>query len=284
VEDRIKIPRKQSNNEVHTFGRVHDPTIFGLAGFALLMGFALGGSLFWGAFGPNVTQHGIERSLSQDTEPEPRITKEENDAALVRYTLWLAILTGGLVFVSAGQGFFLLRADKTARITADAAQAQTHNFTKLERPYVYVFNPKGLKLEDYTEDPYHYFEYEVANYGKTPATIEAVLVGISVGKLPAEPYEVGGWHNLLQTPIMIPDEKRTELRVHISELIAITEYADEDTAPTPVPELSGDDEFYFRVVITYRGPFSRSHETSACWRWKHLGFVSFDDDRFTYIR
>ena len=37
------------------------------------------------------------------------------------YTLVLAVFTGLLVFVSIGQGYFLLRADKTARIAANAA-------------------------------------------------------------------------------------------------------------------------------------------------------------------
>jgi hypothetical protein len=56
-------------------------------------------------------------SLSQthkDTTAEER---------LADYTLWLAILTGGLVAMAGLQGFFLLRADKTASISAQAASA-----------------------------------------------------------------------------------------------------------------------------------------------------------------
>jgi hypothetical protein len=67
-----------------------------------------------------------------------------------------------LVVVSGGQGYFLLRADKTARTTAEAAQAQTQNFTKLERPYIYVFNPMDWKFEANRKDPYYYVKYQVA--------------------------------------------------------------------------------------------------------------------------
>ena len=37
------------------------------------------------------------------------------------YTLLLAVFTGGLTFASIWQGYFLVRADKTARTAADAA-------------------------------------------------------------------------------------------------------------------------------------------------------------------
>ena len=252
--------------------------------FTLLMGIALGGSLFWGAYGPNVTNDALEHLTPSEIESRPHPTKEETEAALARYTLWLAILTGGLVVVSAGQGFFLLRADKTARITAEAAQAQALNFSKLERPYLYVFNPKGLKLKEDVEDPFFYVEYDVANYGKTPATIEAVFAGITVGTLPGEIGSVRRWDSLLRLPIMVPDEKRTKLSLNVPETIVIGEYADENTPPIPAPELNGDDMFYVRILIKYRGPFTSDHETSACWRWEGLSLASFEDDRFTYMR
>jgi hypothetical protein len=250
------------------------------------MGVALGGSLFWGAFGPNVTNESADKSaVHHESEAARGATKDETDEALARYTFWLAILTGGLVIVSAGQGYFLLRADKTARITAEAAQAQTQNFEKLERPYVYIFDPAGLEFEHNREDPYYYVKYKVANYGKTPATIEALLVGVNVGQSPSEPHQILGWHNLLRLPILTPNEKRVDLEVPFPDEIVIEEYADADTPPIPVPEIIGDDTgFFVRVVIRYRGPFSTNHETSACWRWDHLSLVSFDDDRFTFMR
>lgn len=252
--------------------------------FTLLMGIALGGSLFWGAFGLNVTEQALDHPTPYVMESSSHSTKEENDEALVRYTYWLALLTGGLVLVSAGQGFFLLRADRTARITAEAAQAQTYNFSKLERPYLYVFNPEGIELKADVEDPFYYVEYDVANYGKTPATIESVFAAISVGKTPGEFVDARRWHPLLHSPILVPNEKRTKFSVDVPETIVIGEYADQDTPPMPAPDLSGDDEFYVRILIKYHGPFTSDHETSACWRWEGLSLVSCDDGRFTYMR
>ena len=250
--------------------------------FALVMGFFLGGSIFWGMFGPNVS------NVTEPDNPEPlahqKMTKEETDEALARYTLYLAILTGCLVLVSAGQGYFLLRADRTARMTAEAAQAQTHNFTKLERPYVYIFDVGRLKLEHNREDPFYYVEYQVANYGKTPATIDGVFVGVSAGSLPEPLHEAGAWHELYVSPIMIPNEKRTDLTVQVPETVIIGEYADEDTPPTPAPDLEDGQDFFVRVLIKYHGPFSCGHETSVCWRWKanSLRLVPYDNDAFAY--
>jgi hypothetical protein len=225
-------------------------------------------------FSSSPPKHGA-RTTEQPEKPDDRIAE---------YTLWLAILTGGLVLVSAAQGYFLLRADRTARISAEAAQAQTHNFTKLERPYIFVFNPEGLDLESNREDPFHFVKYQVANYGKTPATIDGVFVGICVGSLPEEPHQVGPWHELHVSPIMTPDQKRIGLTVAVPETVAIGEYADEDTPPTPAPDLADNEEFFVRVLIKYHGPFSRGHETSVCWRWDTASrrLILYDNDAFNF--
>jgi hypothetical protein len=230
---------------------------------------------------------GSALSGSRTTDSKATADHEEKaDDKVARYTLYLAVLTGGLVVVSAWQGIFLLRADRTARMSAEAAQAQAINFTKLERPYIYIFDAKGLLLDDEREDPYHYLTYTVANYGKTPATIDGVFVGISVGSLPGELHQRFGWHELLVSPILTSDQKREKLMAIIPELIPIGEYADEDVAPTPIPELPDGEEFFFQVLIKYHGPFSSRHETSVCWRWdmRSLRPVYFDNDAFNYTR
>jgi hypothetical protein len=212
--------------------------------------------------------------------------EEKADDKVARYTLYLAILTGGLVAVSAFQGYFLLRADKTARMSADAAQAQTINFTKLERPYIYIFNPQGLFFDEEREDPFHYLKYAVANYGKTPATIDAIFTGINAGPSPGELSQWTGWHQLLVSPILTPNQTYDGLEVAISESIRIGEYADEDTTPTDVPELADGEEFFFQVRIKYHGPFSSHHETAACWRWHMSGLrlVSHNDKDYSFMR
>jgi hypothetical protein len=210
---------------------------------------------------------------------------EAADERVARYTWWLAILTFGLVLVSGFQGFFLIRADRTARMSADAAQAQTRNFTKLERPYIYVYNADGLFLDAECEDPYHFLKYAVANYGKTPATIDGVFVGMTVGTMPEPPQRRLGWHPLNVAPIMIPNETRVGLVEAIPDPIAIGEYADENTPPIPVPDLADDQDFFFQVLIKYHGPFSTGHETSVCWRWymPSQRFEPYENEEFSLM-
>jgi hypothetical protein len=80
-----------------------------------------------------------------------------------------------------------------AKEAADAARDQTLNFAKLERPYLYIFNARGLNIDQDQEDPFHYLNYSVANYGKTPALVESASIGVNVGVAPKEPDAAVGW-------------------------------------------------------------------------------------------
>jgi hypothetical protein len=66
------------------------------------------------------------------------------DERIANYTWWLAVLTGGLVVVAACQGFFLIRADRTARISANAAtsavEAASADFIASHPPKLRVRN------------------------------------------------------------------------------------------------------------------------------------------------
>lgn len=69
-----------------------------------------------------------QQTQSSQNRPEKKsddvVVPDKADDRIARYTFWLAMLTGGLVVVSAVQIFFLIRADKTARIMAETAQRQ----------------------------------------------------------------------------------------------------------------------------------------------------------------
>lgn len=164
-------------------------------------------------------------------------------------------------------GVFTISLAHSTRIAADAARDQTLNFAKLERPYLYVFNPSGLKIDHDQEDPFHYLKYSVANYGKTPARVESASIGINVGVEPKQPDAVVGWHDFLVSPLFVTGERRDNPTVSVPDEIEIGDYADEDTPPFPVPWMKGEDQFFFWIRIKYSGPFSKDHETSACWRW-----------------
>jgi hypothetical protein len=71
---------------------------------ALIMGIAIGGSVFWGLFGPNVTLQMSEASLEHARSVHDARSKDETDEALARYTLWLMVFTGILALATIGLG------------------------------------------------------------------------------------------------------------------------------------------------------------------------------------
>jgi hypothetical protein len=154
-----------------------------------------------------------------------------------------------------------------AKEAADAARDQTLNFAKLERPYFYIFNARGLNADDDRGDPFHFLNYSVANYGKTPALVESASIRISVGVKPKQPDPILGWHDFLVSPLFVTGERRDNPTASVPDDIEIGDYADENTPPYPVPWLKNEEQFFFWIIIKYSGPFSKDHETSACWRW-----------------
>jgi hypothetical protein len=54
-----------------------------------------------------------------------------------------------------------------------------------------------------------------------------------------------------------------------------------------VPKLGPGGRLYFRVVITYNGPFSVDHETSATWEYVERDmnrFIAFRNEKYTYMK
>jgi hypothetical protein len=92
------------------------PEIF-LGVFLAVAIFALGFLFASSIFPPNAN---LETAAQEHSKQET--SKASTDERIADYTWWLAVLTGGLVFVASGQGVFIARSDKTARIAANAAK------------------------------------------------------------------------------------------------------------------------------------------------------------------
>lgn len=113
--------------------------------------------------------------------------QEANEKALTDYTGLLAWFTGALfvaTFFTAGFGavqiLFLVRADKTARISADAAKLAADTSVAAERAYL-ILEPgsEGPAINRPADNEMsHVFRfavpYEIKNYGKTPAVIKGI--------------------------------------------------------------------------------------------------------------
>jgi hypothetical protein len=151
-----------------------------------------------------------ERSGTQEAKKKPvKVSESESsDDRIAKYTLWLAILTGALVCVSAFQGYFLLRADKTARIAAEAALKSAIAAAQSAEAQIAVeggrllclpqdcsfWNQVGSLADRWPQAPVkplnRIFDvsFVLKNYGKTPATLIEVVAVLT--KLPDRPPNI----------------------------------------------------------------------------------------------
>jgi hypothetical protein len=96
-------------------------------------------------------------------------TLEPADERLANYTWWVAAFTCTLTLVSAFQIFFLTRADKTARTTAEAAQKSALASIAAQRPWISATAEieSALRITD-NEVQIELF-VTLLNHGNTPA-------------------------------------------------------------------------------------------------------------------
>ncbi|WP_156898216.1 hypothetical protein [Methylocapsa acidiphila] len=229
--------------------------------------------------------------------------------------LIVAWFTGMLVVVGAAQVclfFWQLRliresladAKESADAAAEAAKAATEQaiiakrtFEDRERPYIFVF---GVKYIQRSGDPFSggfIVEYNIANYGSTPAIIDEAYIGVvrSQDMPPALPSPIYDGHSLLSSPIFPSGERRDNLFMHVpdgiivgdggGEIVAFNNNGSSENYPIPIFN-DPDMPIFFRVLIKYRGTFSSGHETAALWIYDHA-FNTFTQTReklYNYIR
>jgi hypothetical protein len=112
------------------------------------------------------------------------------------YTLVLAVFTALLAVVSGVQGFLLLRADKTARIAADAAKRSADAAFAAERARFFIVieshnlrqiignvESRGILAsgENFS------IKYRFRNYGKTPGIIKELTLNSMIAAAPPDP-------------------------------------------------------------------------------------------------
>jgi hypothetical protein len=163
------------------------------------------------------------------------------------------------------------------RIARNAAEA---TLTK-ERPYISIH---GISFQHTQGARPPRITYNVTNIGKLAAKVENVSIrcGMELSQPPPllllfPPSRIIGDHLLLQMPILSSGEERANIEYDVpNELL-------KRDPPIRWPI----DQMIFQVVVTYRGPFTKGHETAQCWRftWSpRKGFVENPDPRYTYTR
>jgi hypothetical protein len=211
------------------------------------------------------------------------------------FTLWLVIV-GGCQLVLFWVQLRLIRkslidaktAADAARDGAKAAQRSAdiakRAFTELERPYLYVMCGDGLSYNSTTGRVVAF--YRVINHGKSAAIVEEVIV--SLAPAVAFPSETVGAHvaidnTLVARRIIGPGEERDKIEASPPGNITF-DVPDSE----PVLNTSRDEEVFLWVRISYRGPFTRDHETRDMWRIDPLSnrFVESHglDERYNCIK
>ena len=202
------------------------------------------------------------------------------------FNFLLVVFTGGLVVVGAGQGFLIFFTLKATQVAAKAAQTAADAIQITERPYIFIWGLIGHKPAISYGPPHGGFPqqiiqenaafiYSVSNRGKLTAVIENVSIACGYernGQYP--PLIAIGDHYLVRIPLISPEKDVENIPFDIpwKRLDVLN----------PTPEFKNG--LIFHVVISYRGPFTKGHETSLCWRYVSLlgGFA--EDGARTYAR
>jgi hypothetical protein len=180
------------------------------------------------------------------------------------YTLVLAVFTGLLVGVSGVQGYFLLRADKTARIAANAAALSAKAAIAIELPAIRTNvgkigwaderDPTGAKRH------FCYVDYlSFSNLGRSRALPIEVELGWTFGdKLPDIPIYISRKQFTTDT-IYEPDSGPYDLRIN--------DESDFDLPPDAFDRLREQSvKLWFYCNLIYLDFMQTRHEAGFCWR------------------
>jgi hypothetical protein len=187
---------------------------------------------------------------------------------LASYTQLLFIATAILAIIAAIQAFLFLRGLKdtgiAARAAADQAIIAQKTFETLERPYLFVFGLSGIRSMQETAFVAQ-VKYRVANYGKVAGVIEGLWVLASTTRdgVPEEPLFASMDDPLLQMPILAPQERRVNYYLFSEGM----QFDGAQHGQGLIPRIEPREDLFFKIIVAYRGPFTRGHVTTAAWRW-----------------
>jgi hypothetical protein len=258
-----------------------------------VMALLLCGALGFGWLDGALQQSHLPKHNQTAQQPKKETTSNGNKSSIWKpndpislYTLVLALFSGILVAVSVVQICYLGRADETSRIAAKAAEKSANAIAITERPYIFIWGIRGYApTATFTssdnpnikviENPNASFIYSISNRGKLTAVIENVSIACGYerkGNYP--PLKRIGNHFLLQVPLISSEKDIDNISIDIP-------WQELDTS-NPVPEFRNG--LIFHVVVSYRGPFTRGHETSQCWRYLSSVNGFAEDGLRTYAR
>lgn len=172
-----------------------------------------------------------------------------------------------------------------------AAKAAEESLTKVQRPYIFIFGVRECRAS-FNKEYDGFVPYTVANYGQTPAVIEKNGARLSLGDLPEIPEQENEDHPLVISPVMEPGEKLDKLYAQSTFwLDSGGRVIDLRQSPSgeilqAVPNIPAGKSLFLWIKISYRGPLTGGHETSACWRYDQIvcQFISYGGEEYNYSR
>jgi|SRR6266446_2111327 len=255
----------------------------GLRGYEIAIGFLLAtifwvGVLAWQSSLPAPNQPAIGRSEQGSEKKSDEILQAERaDDRIARYTLWLAILTGALVLVSSIQIFFLIRTDKIARLSAEAAKQSADALIGSERAWLllvmdgwnfyevvqkYMDKDNWPALAEERLRPTVQFHFK--NFGKTPAFVKEVAAKISHSTMLA-----------MELRYIRDREPKLDDIVGAGETLLMEAFSQkvplQRTLGTPFDQAAArgiaaeNTFFWFWGRVVYDDVWGNEHETRFCW-------------------
>jgi hypothetical protein len=241
--------------------------------------FAIGLAVSPSIFSPNQSAENSATTEKPDEKSKKVGKSESADDRIAKYTLWLAILTGGLVIVSVFQGVMLLRSDKTARIAAEAAKKSADAVVSAELPililhFVNLAAPGIASIAPNTPLPEKFkpiISFE--NYGRGPAQIVSGCLEWTLAKDPSELPLPPKYQNIV--PYTANAVVLQNRRIPIDAPCEIELTSDQ------IVSLNTHEQFLWVYgYIAYRDFLDRAHEARFCIKWVphregHSGSVGF---------
>jgi hypothetical protein len=187
---------------------------------------------------------------------------------VAEYTEVLAWFTAVLAVASIFQGYFLIRADKTARTAADAAKASADIVPQLERPHLYVskmrasysFAVPGYEPPPTPTEPH--VTLTVHNYGRTPANIETAVFRIRLmDHVPSDSDDIDV-ANALRQDLLSP----IEMIIAAGQAWEQTFLSENTLGTAERAWMLAGHGLYCWGYVNYRDIFGRVHSTHFCRR------------------
>jgi hypothetical protein len=234
---------------------------------------------------PSVVQTDVDRiarALEAANTRRPSPTEAQQAAENLRAQIRIADWARWMFFVAlieaavTALGVFLVW--KTLQASWRTAKATERMVSDLERPYLFAFSGGQLGTNLAGAEPL--LPYTVANHGRSPAIVESLLIGmgptVSGAPKPEQLVEQDADHSWV-----IPTG--SPLTANASYFGPYEPAAMGNVVPTLGEP---DDQLFFHLIVRYRGPFTRGHETSSCWVYHELTntFEKWGGEEFNYNR